>query len=284
MRKITALLILVSILFTLPLCACGKEEELGEWQMPEVDARPTTAPTAAPAFGGGSTARYIWNEAVSINMSDPGVSAAATTKTLTHAETLALFGGQFLPKTIFNESYGAYSRMYLEQVKHEVLINADGGLAENAYVEYRYLNKDWVEAASITVCAELISYERVQEIYDTRAYPHISYPEGTNVQFSSYYLQSFVLTRIGDARCAQWLAVPSSYLSYIDEALKKAEEEGTQALIPPVPLLTFSCREKVSDEQLIAAVCEIGSTASASVYLPPLNEKKLPKPGEKGAA
>ena len=46
MRKITALLILLSILFTIPLSACGEEEELGEWQMPEVDARPTAAPTA----------------------------------------------------------------------------------------------------------------------------------------------------------------------------------------------------------------------------------------------
>ena len=31
MRKITALLILLSILFTIPLSACGEEEELGEW-------------------------------------------------------------------------------------------------------------------------------------------------------------------------------------------------------------------------------------------------------------
>lgn len=281
MKKITAIILLAAML----LCACGKEEkELGEWQMPEVDARPTTQPTAAPAFGGGSTARYNWNEGVDFNMAEPAVTVPTTTEKLTHAETLKLFGGQFMPATIFNESYGAYQRMYFEQVKHEVMLDSDGKLAENAYVEFRFLNKDWVEASSITVYAELCGYEKVQEIYSSRAYPHLSYAEDETPQLSSYYLQNFILTKIGDKRYAQWLAMPSSYISYVDQALEKAEKEETEAKIPAIPLLTFTCREKVTDEMFIAAVCEISQRAAANVYLPPLNEIKLPQPGEKGAA
>lgn len=283
MRNTGALLLIIIIAIAVLLAGCGREEELGEWTMPAVDAAPTPVSTAAPAFGGGSTAKYIWNDGVDFNMSKPGVTAPTVTQTLTHAEVLALFGGQFLPKTIFNESYGAYQRMYLEQIKHDVMLDAGGQLAENAYVELRYLVKDWVEASSITVYAELVSPDTAQAIYSSRCYPHLSYAEDALPKMSSYYLQPFVLTKTGDTRYAQWLALPSGYFSFVQRA-QELTEQGYETEIPRIPLLTFTCREKVSDEQFIAAVCELGQASSASVVLPDLSRATLPKPGEKGAA
>lgn len=281
-----SLMILMFILaLALLLGGCGGERELGEWQMPELEAAPTVQPTARPVMGETKPAEnYVWNEGESLNMSDPGVGVPASQKELTHAETLALFGGQFLPKTIFDERYGAYERMYLEQVRHNVLLDGAGALPENAYVEYRYLNKAWVEAGSITVMAELCSYERVQELFYSGAYPHMSYAEGTKPVMSSCYFDSFILTKIGETRYAQWLAMPGQYLSYIEKAEQKAAEEETEPEIPRVPLLTFTCREKVTDEQFIAAVREIGRACAGSITLPDLDAPKLPKPGEKGAA
>ncbi len=124
------------------LCGCGKKEEpdLGVWEMPKVDAAPTAQPKDVPSWGGGSAEKYVWNEATGINMADPGVNRYIEPTNMSHAETLALFGGQFMPMTIFNESYGSYERMYLEQVRHDVLLEDDGSLAENSYIEYRYLN------------------------------------------------------------------------------------------------------------------------------------------------
>ncbi len=282
-RSLTILIFILAL--SLLLGGCGGEKELGEWQMPELEAAPTVQPTAMPVIGGSKPAEnYVWNEGEKLNMSDPGVGVPASQKELTHAETLALFGGQFLPKTIFDERYGAYERMYLEQVKHNVLLDGAGALPENAYVEYRYLNKAWVEAGSITVMAELCSYERAQELFSSGVYPHMSYAEGTKPVMSSYYLNQFILTKIGETRYAQWLAMPEQYLSYIQKAEQKAEEAGTEPEIPRVPLLTFTCREKVTDEQFIAAVREIGQACAGSITLPDLDAPKLPKPGEKGAA
>ena len=276
--------ILMCLLAALLLAGCG-EREMGEWQMPELEAAPTAQPTAMPVIGETKPVEnYIWNEGESLNMSDPGVGVPASQKELTHAETLELFGGQFLPKTIFDERYGAYERMYLEQVRHTVLLDGSGALPENAYVEYRYLNKAWVEAGSITVMAELCSYERAQELFYAGVYPHMRYAEGVRPVMSSYYLDNFILTKIGETRYAQWLAMPGQYLSYIQKAEQKASEEDTEPEIPRVPLLTFTCREKVMDEEFIAAVREIGRACAASVTLPDLDAPKLPKPGEKGAA
>ena len=53
------------------LSGCG---DTGPWEMPQVDAAPTPEPTTAPVFSNASPESYIWNEIVSFNMSDPGVS------------------------------------------------------------------------------------------------------------------------------------------------------------------------------------------------------------------
>lgn len=228
--------------------------------------------------------RYVWNEAESVNMSDPGVSVSVTGAELTHAETLELFGGQFLPKTIFGDSYGSYERMYLEQKAHSVLLDESGELPENAYVEYRYLNKAWVEAGSITVYAELCTAERAQEIYYSSAYPHITYSGGAKPSLSSYYLQPFVLAKCDGVRWAQWLAVPDSYFSRAERLEEKAAASGTEAEVPRVALLTFTCRENVSDEQFIAAVRTIGAASAETFTIADPDVTALPADGEKGAA
>lgn len=275
----------VFVLLLVLLAGCGEERTLEVWEMPQLDAAPTAEPTALPAASSVQSAeRYVWNEGESFNMASPGVSVPASQKELTHAETLALFGGQFLPKTIFNESYGAYERMYLEQVKHDVLLDGSGELPENAYIEYRYLNKAWVEAGSISVMAELCSYERAQEIFNNGAYPHITYPGGAKPQLSTYSLQNFVLTKIGGERYAQWLAVPSQYFYYAEKMEKNAAEQDLEPDIPRIPLLTFTCRENVTDEQFIAAVRAIAQACSSSIVLTDPDAPSLPKPGEKGAA
>lgn len=186
------------------LCACGREKDLGEWTVPQIESRPTAVPTAAPDYSqAGQPEKFVWNELAGFDMSSPGVAGEPETRKLSHAQCLSLFGGQFLPKTIFNESYGSYERMYLEQKQHDVLVDADGALAGNAYVEFRYLNKAWVEAGSITVMAELCDYDRVMEIYTTGSYPHIFCADGSRPALSKSYLNSFVLGKQGDTRYAQ---------------------------------------------------------------------------------
>ena len=44
--------IILPLLLCLLLCACSKELE--PWEMPQVDAAPTEAPTASPSFNTGS--------------------------------------------------------------------------------------------------------------------------------------------------------------------------------------------------------------------------------------
>ena len=284
-----AVFFIILLLLALLLCGCGKEEpELGEWTLPTVEGAPT-AQTAAASQSGGAAAgsapvKYVWNEALSVDMSDPGAADTAITRSLSHAETLSLFGGQFLPMTIFGESYGSYERRYLEQVQHGVLLDADGALAENAYVEYRYMNKAWVESRSITVMAERCSFERVQAIYDTRTYPHIRYAEGSVPQLSSYYLERFVLAKCGETRYAQWLVLPESYFSYAARVQAIAEELDKPFTVQPLTLLTFTCQPEVSDGEFIDAVCAIAQASKASVRLPDPEKLRLPAPGEKGAA
>ena len=118
----------------------------------------------------------------------------------------------------------------------------------------------------------------------TGAYPHITYPEGAKPQLSTYSLQSFVLTKIGDTRYAQWLAVPSQYFYYAERLQEIAAAQDAEPDIPRIPLLTFTCRENVSDEQFIAAVCAIGQACASSIVLTDPDAPVLPKPGEKGAA
>lgn len=277
-------LFLSLVLAALLLCACGEKPPQGEWTMPVLESAPTAAPKDVQAWGGSNPERYIWNEAQSFDMSDPGVTVTAYPKNISHSESLALFGGQFLPKTIFGESHGAYERMYLEQVSHDVLLDESGALAENAYVEYRYLNKAWVENKSISVMAELCSYDRVMEIYSSRLYPHIVCMDAAKPQMSGYYLSSFVLARCGGLRCAQWLVLPDNYFSYVDRLKSVCAELDMEPEIKPLVLLTFTCREDVSDEQFIAAVCAISQASQTSVVLPNPDTLKMPKPGEKGYA
>lgn len=283
MRKITAAMLLLSVL----LCGCaGKGGELEPWTAPAIEAAPTPTPKAAVGYSGESLPpeSYIWNEAVSFNMSDPGVQVAAEQETFNHSGSFEVFGGQFLPKTIFNESYSPYSRLYLEQIQHQILLDAYGQLPPNAYVEYRYLNKAWVESKSITVMAELCSYEQVMDVYARKLYPHISYGEGVTPQTSVYYLQSFVLSKIGDTRYAQWLVLPTAYFSYVEKARAIAEDKGEEPVLQRQVLLTFTCREDVSDEEFIAAVCAIGKAAAAERVLPSASPVTTLAPGDKGYA
>lgn len=276
------------LIAALLLCGCGKEpEELGEWTLPSVEGAPTVQTATASQSGtatGAAPVKYVWNEALSVDMSDPGAAVTAMPSSLSHAETLSLFGGQFLPMTIFGESYGNYERRYLEQVKHDVLCDESGALAENAYIEYRYMNKAWVESKSITVMAERCSFERVQEICNTRGYPHIRYAEGTVPQMSGYYLESFVLAKCGETRYAQWLVLPDSYFSYAARVQAIAEELDKDFPVQPLTLLTFTCQPEVSDGEFIDAVCAISQASKAAVRLPDPEKLRLPAPGEKGAA
>ena len=81
--------IILPLLLCLLLCACSKELE--PWEMPQVDAAPTAAPTAAPSFSAGSgPARYVWNEALSFSMADPGVTGERVQQELSHSKSLLL--------------------------------------------------------------------------------------------------------------------------------------------------------------------------------------------------
>ena len=94
------------------LSGCG---DTGPWEMPQVDAAPTPEPTTAPVFSSASPESYIWNEIVSFNMSDPGVSGDRFEQELSHSETLALFGADFLPQAIFTESRSPYKPLTLKR-------------------------------------------------------------------------------------------------------------------------------------------------------------------------
>ena len=237
MRKILALCL---ALMTLCLCGCGKpKEELGVWQVPEIDTAPTV-PTPTPRVQGGVTEpRIVWNDASEINMSDPGVENPPEEKRLNHKKTLALFPWSFLPASLFAEN-ADYSVLSLEQSEHGVLLDENGALMENAYVQFRYLDKDKNEATAITVNAELISRERQIAIYDYSSYPHFRYPEGTQPILSRFGLESFLLHRCGAYRYAQ-IVLPLPKNVSADRVI----------------LLTVGSGLEVQDEALVDAVMEL---------------------------
>lgn len=285
MRNKIALLLAVLMLASALLCGCGEEKTLEPWTMPAVDAKPTVEPTPVPTYGGGSPEEYIWNEAESFDMSDPGAAPESIQETVSHNDCLALFPYNFLPTALFTESYSAYQRLNRQKTNHDVLRDPnDGGLAEHSYAEFVYLPSGRDETRGLTVMAELCSYDAVNEIYFQRSYPHISYPEQAKPQLSKYYLDSFVLARFGDVRLAQILKLPSSsYFSDAEKAAADAAENGEEYVPARQILLTITCGENMSDEEFIAAVCMLLKFSDGSEITAP-EESRLPVPGEKGAA
>ena len=83
--------IILPLLICLLLCACSKELEPSE--MPQVDAAPTAAPAAVPSYSAGTgPEKYVWNEAVSFDISSPGVTGERIQQELSHSKSLLLFG------------------------------------------------------------------------------------------------------------------------------------------------------------------------------------------------
>ena len=261
------------------LAACEKRPELEPWEMPTVDAKPTPTPTAAPSFGGGSPERYVWNEAAFVNMANPGAAPDSIQETRTHKECLALFPYTFLPASVFGESYAAYDKLSLKKTQHDVMLDAEGRLAEHAYIEFQYLPKSGKEDEGLYVMAELCSLDAAQEIYNG-AYPHIIMPEGERLRLSTYYLKDFVLAKVGEQRVAQVLKLtPASYFADARRAL--AEDEG---FVPQRQVfLTLTCGLNMSDEEFIAAVCYLLRYSDGSEIVTP-EPSRLPVFGEKGAA
>ena len=262
------------------LSGCG---DPGPWEMPQVDAAPTPEPTPAPVFSSSSPETYIWNTITSFNMSDPGVSGDRYEKELSHNESLALFGADFLPGSIFSESRSPYKPLTLKKTSHQVILDGEGQLQENAYVEYVYLPSNGNEKAGLTVMAELCSHETVSKIYSHQLIPHAVFAEGTSPKVSSYYLNTFMLMKQGDTRYAQALVLPGSYFSTVS-GLKVALEDGEDLELPRQVLLSFTCGEEMSDEEFIAAVCRIWSYGPGNDPVPPTETPSLPQRGEKGAA
>ena len=278
MKRMIAGLLLLCLLCPL-LTACRREEELGPWQMPAVDAKPTPTPTAAPAFGGGSPERFVWNEAAVISMGTPGAAQESTQVTCTHKQCTALFPYNFLPASVFGESYAAYGKLSLKKDEHEVLLDADGALAEHAYVQFRYLPKSGREEEGLFVLAELCSFDAAQEIYNG-VYPHLFLPEGERLRLSTSYLKDFVLARLEELRVAQILKLtPASYFTDSRRAMAEDESFVPQRQI----LLTLTCGPEMSDEEFIAAACAFLRYSDGSEIVTP-EPSRLPGKGEKGAA
>lgn len=283
MRRLVALVILAALL--LSGCA-GKSADTGEqWVLPTIEPAPTVAPTPTPAWNDSGTApeQYIWNEAERVNMSEPGVGEGAVPAEFSHEESFGLFGEQFLPDYIFNESYAKYDRLRLQKSKHQVLVDESGELAGNAYVEYKYLPRSGDEAKGLTVMAELCGYDAVTDILSRSAYPHVFYPEGVKPQSSVYYLNYFMLLRQGETRYAQWLLLPSAYLSYVERVRAQAEDAGEEPVIQRQVLLTVSCGAALEDEEFIAALLALYSYGSATRSVPSDAPPTL-APGDKGYA
>ena len=278
MKKI---LLPIVLLLCLLLCACG---ELEPWEMPVLDAAPTPSPMPSPKPSG-QPVSYLWNQASSYDMADPGVTTARFPTKLSHKETLALFGQDLLPSQLFSESYSRYEPLYLQKAEHDVILDAEGQLAENAYVEFHYLPSKGDEKKGLTVMVELCSHETVDKLSNEGYLPHVHLAEDSSFVYSSYYLERFSLFKVGSQRWAQALVLPDGYISKAASALAKAqalEEQGKQA--PPLPrqaLLSFTCGEEMSDQQFIEAVCKLWQSGSGIDPDPP---KATPAPGEKGAA
>lgn len=271
---------LLALCLACPLLAgCGRRPELEPWEMPAVDAKPTPVPTAAPAFGGGSPERYVWNEAEFLNMANPGAAPDSLQETRTHKECLALFPYTFLPASVFGESYAAYEKLTLKKTQHDVILDAAGELAEHAYIEFQYLPKSGREDEGLYVMAELCSLDAAQEIYNG-AYPHLLLPEGEKLRLSTYYLKDFVLAKVGEQRVAQMLKLtPASY--FTDARSAMAEDE---TFVPKRQVfLTLTCGLNMSDEEFIAAACYLLRYSDGSEIVTP-EPSRLPAKGEKGAA
>jgi hypothetical protein len=279
MKKLIIPLLAAAMLLT----ACG-EKDLGTWEMPAVDAAPTTEPTQAPTFGSYSGPEsYVWNEALSFDMADPGVGEYVTPTELSHSKSLELFGESFLPSTIFSESYSQYTYRSLQKTEHQVLLDSKGELMANAYVEYSYLTKSKNEKLAITVMAELCDHDTVVSIYNGKLTPHVTFEDGVKPKMSSYYLNSFLLFRVGDQRYAQVTVLPSSYFARVS-ALESSLAEGEELSLPRQVVLTMTCGEDVSDEEFIAAVCQIWNTGSGNAPEPVVVTEPPLQMGDKGFA
>lgn len=262
------------------LSGCG---DTGPWEMPQVDAAPTVPPTTAPVFSSASPETYIWNDIQSFNMSDPGVSGDRFEQELSHKESVALFGSSFLPDAIFTESRSPYKPLNLKKTSHQVIVDSEGQLQENAYVEYVYLPSNGNEKMGLTVMAELCSHETVSKIYNQQLTPHAVFADGVSPRVSSYYLNNFMLMKQGDTRYAQALVLPTSYFSTV-ASLESALEEGEKLELPRQVLLSFTCGQDMSDDEFIAAVCRIWRYGTGNDPVPPVETPSLPQRGEKGAA
>lgn len=262
------------------LSGCG---DTGPWEMPQVDAAPTVPPTTAPVFSSASPETYIWNDIQSFNMSDPGVSGDRFEQELSHKESVALFGSSFLPDAIFTESRSPYKPLNLKKTSHQVIVDSEGQLQENAYVEYVYLPSNGNEKMGLTVMAELCSHETVSKIYSQQLTPHAVFADGVSPRVSSYYLNNFMLMKQGDTRYAQALVLPTSYFSTV-ASLESALEEGEDLELPRQVLLSFTCGQDMSDDEFIAAVCRIWRYGTGNDPVPPVETPSLPQRGEKGAA
>ena len=278
MKRMTALLLAICLLCPL-LTACRKEEPLEPWQMPAVDSKPTPVPTPAPSFGGGSPERYVWNEAALLLMNNPGAAPDSVQENYTHKQCKALFPYNFLPSTVFGESYAGYDKLNLKKTAHDVLLDGNGQLAEHSYIEFQYLPKSGKEDEGLYVMAELCSLEQAQEIYNG-LYPHLMMPQGARLQMSTYYLKDFVLAKVEEQRVAQILKLtPSSY--FADSRRMLAEDP---AFVPQRQiLLTLTCGINMSDEEFIAAACYLLRYSGGSEIVTP-EPSRLPVFGEKGAA
>ena len=278
MKRTIVLLLILALL--LPLGACGREEkELEPWAMPTVDTKPTPVPTPTISFGGGSPTSYVWNEAAFFNMADPGAAPDSRQETYTHKQCAALFPYNFLPSSIFGESHLPYAKLTLQKTQHEVMLDADGQLAEHAYVEYTYLPKNGKPDQALYVMAELCSYDAAMAVYNG-AWAHFVMPEGERMQRSTYYLKDFVLAKIGEQRAAQMLKLtPKSYFS---DALRAMTDDGSFVPARQI-LLTVTCGLGMSDEEFAAAVCALLAYSDGSEIQTP-EPSRLPVFGEKGAA
>ena len=278
MRRLIAALLLLCLLSAL-LTGCGKEKELEPWKMPEVEAKPTPVRTPIPTFGGGSPERFVWNEAAFFNMNNPGALKTSTQEKRTHKQCMALFPYNFLPASVFAESYASYPKLTLKKTEHEVMLDSRGELAEHAYIEYRFLPKSGKEDEALYVMAELCSYDAAREIYNG-TYPHLIMPEAERLQTSTYYLKDFILAKVGEQRVAQILKLTPS--SYFTDARRQMSEDET--FVPQRQiLLTLTCGLSMSDEEFIAAACYLLRYSDGSEIVTP-EPSRLPVFGEKGAA
>ena len=186
-------------------------------------------------------------------MNVPGAAADSVQKSFTHKQCMALFPYNFLPAAVFSESYSPYEKLSLKKTQHEAMLDAEGALAEHAYVEFQYQPKSGKAEDSLFVMAELCGYDAALEIYNG-SYPHAILPEGETLRPSTYYLRDFILLRVGEQRAAQILKLtPNSYFS--DARAAMAEDEG---YVPPRQiLLTLTCGLNMSDEEFVAAVCAL---------------------------